>query len=103
MEPILSGIVLPRYDSMKLAALDGWDLKDEQGEPWLWPYLELPKEIVFKSHLQAFVQARDIEMRRFGSGKRKRLLPAAPPCRAWGAPPPRQRFKTWLDYTATDS
>jgi len=100
LEPVLSEITLPRYDNMKLAALDGWDLKDEQGEPWPLATLELPEEIVFKSHLRAYVQAKEIETRRNGMGKRRRVVKAE---RSWGAPPPRPRFKSWIEFAANDN
>jgi len=53
--PVLPLIVLPYYDDMKLARMDSWDLKDEQGEPWPWLDLTPSAEAVRKSHLQAFV------------------------------------------------
>ncbi len=101
LEPVLSGIVLPHYDSMKLAKMDGWDLKNDQGEPWPFSNLRLPEDIVFKSHLQAFVQAKEIELRRCGGGKRRLLESRSK--RDWATPPPRPRFKSLLEYTAGEN
>ena len=100
LEPVLSGIVLPRYESLKLAKMDGWDVVDEHDQPWPFSDLILPQGIVFKSHLQAFVQAKEIELRRCGGGKRRVL--ASRPIRAWATPPPRQRFKSWIELTSME-
>lgn len=105
--PVLPLIVLPYYDDMKLARMDGWDLKDEQGEPWPWPDLTPPPETVRKSHLQAFMLATEILLqrthRRPGSDgpKSNRLVirqerPFEPAFK------PRPAFKSWMDYTAGD-
>ena len=40
----------------------GWDLVNERGEPWPWPDLSPPVEVVRQSHLQAFVLAKEIEL-----------------------------------------
>ncbi len=41
---------------------DGWDLVNDRGEPWPWPDLSPPVEVVRQSHLQAFVLAKEIEL-----------------------------------------
>jgi hypothetical protein len=85
---------------LKLAKMDGWDVVDEHDQPWPFSDLILPQGIVFKSHLQAFVQAKEIELRRCGGGKRRVL--ASRPIRAWATPPPRQRFKSWIELTSME-
>jgi len=95
---VLSGIVPPHYDGLKLAAMDGWDLADERGEPWPFANLTLPQDIVLKSHLQAFMRAKEIELRRC-AGDKRRLL-SARPLQAWATPPPRPRFKSRIELTA---
>ena len=62
--PVLPLIMLPYCDDMKLAKMDGWNLKDEQGEPWPWPDLTPPAETVQKSHLQGFMLAKGIMLHR---------------------------------------
>lgn len=100
LEPVLSGIMLPHYGDMKLVRMDGWDLENDRGEPWPFANLSLPEGIVVKSHLQAFVQAKEIELRRCGGGKRR--LTETCPKRDWGSPPPRPRFKSWIELTARE-
>ncbi len=100
LEPVLSGIVLSRYDSLKLAKMDGWDVVDEHDQPWPFSDLILPQDIVARSNFQAFVQAKEIELRRCGGGKRRQA--ASRPIRAWAAPPPRPRFKSWIELTARE-
>ena len=100
LEPVLKGIILPHYDDMKLAKLDGWDLENEQGEPWPFSDLNLPTEIVGQSHLQAYVRAKELLLRR-SSRRRDQECPGV----MWfksPAPihsPSRPHFKSWLDYT----
>ena len=100
LEPVLADIVLPHYENMKLAKLDGWDLKNDRGEPWPFSGLSLPEDFVFKSHLRAYVQAKEIELRRCAGGKRRLAQPRT--LRAWVAPPPRPRFKSWIELTAKE-
>lgn len=60
LRPALALIELPYYDDMKLARMNGWDLVNEQGEPWPWPDLTPPKAFVWKQNLQAFGLAKEI-------------------------------------------
>jgi hypothetical protein len=60
LQPVIAMIDLPYYENMKLAKMDGWDLSNERGEPWPWPDLTPPNEIVRQSHWQAFVLAKEI-------------------------------------------
>ena len=106
LKDIIEPIVLPRYDDMRLAAIDGWDLENDRGEPWPFPFIEPPDETVGKSHLLAYVRAKELLMRRSGrrpdkDGWRKQRFKPQPLPRA--IPPPRPVFKSWLDYTANEN
>ncbi len=100
LQPALAVIELPYYENMKLANLNGWDLRDQNGDKWPFPDLTPPKDFVRQSHLKAFVLAKEIllhhqrarpdrEIRRHLRFKpqplEERLRPA---------------FKSWMDYTA---
>jgi hypothetical protein len=103
LEPVLKTIHLPYYEDMKLAKMDGWDLVNEHDEPWPWPDLTLPTDTVNKSHLQAFVLAKEIQLRHRGvrpdrdCKRRVRCKPEPPAERL------RPVFKSWLDYTAGEN
>jgi hypothetical protein len=103
LQPAIALIELPYYDDMKLARLNGWDLRNEQDEPWPWPDLTPPPDFVWKQNFKAFVLAKEVwlnrqgfkpdrDFKRFGRFKPKpeaeRLRPAP---------------KSWLDYTARDN
>jgi hypothetical protein len=60
LQPAIVMIELPYYENMKLARLNGWDLRNECGEPWLLPDLTPSKEFVWKANFQAFVLAKEI-------------------------------------------
>ncbi len=94
--PVLPLIVLPHYDDMKLARMDGWDLKDEQGEPWPWLDLTPPPETVQRSNLQAFILAKEIMLqrhhwRRDRKIKRSVWFISKPLAESSGLP-----FKSWM-------
>jgi hypothetical protein len=96
---------LPYYDDMKLAKMDGWNLVNEWGDPWPWPDLTPPAQTVAKSHFQAFVQAKEILLRRRGWG-RDRESAAVAWLKAKGAAlakPMGPAFKTWIEYTPGDN
>jgi hypothetical protein len=103
LQPAIALIELPYYENMRLAKLNGWDLKNDRGEPWPLPDLRTPKDMVRKSHLEAFVLAKEVwlnrqkfkpdrEFKRFG-----RLRVQSEPLRL------RPSFKSWLDYTAVEN
>jgi hypothetical protein len=69
LQPAIALIDLPYYENMKLAKMDGWDLVNERGEPWPWPDLSPPVEVVRQSHLQAFVLAKEIELHHQGCAR----------------------------------
>jgi len=100
LQPAIAMIELPYYDDMKLAKMDGWDLRDEQGEPWPWPDLTPPPEVVRESHLKAFVLAKEIRLHQ------QRARPDRENRRHFRLQPQpvverlRPAFKSWLDYTA---
>jgi hypothetical protein len=71
--PVLEPMDLPYYEDMKLAKMDGWDLVNEWDEPWPWPDLTPPAQTVAKSHFQAFIAAKEILLRRRGSGRDRDL------------------------------
>ena len=100
LQPAIAIIELPYYDDLKLAKLNGWDLVNEQDEPWPWPDLTPPADFVRKANFKAFVMAKEVwlnrhrfqpdrDFKRLGRLKPKpeddRLRPA---------------FKSWLDYAA---
>jgi hypothetical protein len=99
LQPAIAMVELPYYDDMKLARLNGWDLRNEQDEPWPWPNLTPPQDFVWKQNLKAFVLAKEIWLNRQGfrpdrDFKRSgRLKPQPETERLRPAP------KSWLDYT----
>lgn len=106
LREVLQDIDLPHYQDMKLAKLDGWDLKNEHGESWPFNSLTLPAETVGRSHLRAYVRAKEILMRRSGRRhdedslrsmrfKLKNIIPSGPPS--------RPAFKSWLEHTANEN
>jgi hypothetical protein len=103
LRPALALIDLPYYDDMNLARMDGWDLRNERGEPWPWPYLAPPVEVVRESLFKAFVLAKEI------LPHHQRVRPDRE-CRRWvpdNRPPPVERLrppvKSWLEYTARNN
>jgi hypothetical protein len=105
LQPVLELMDLPYYEDMKLARMDGWDLVNEWGEPWPWPDLTPPAKTVQRSHFQAFVQAKEILLRRRGWG-RDRESAAIAWLKAKGAElekPLGPAVKTWMDYTAGEN
>lgn len=106
LKDILEPIVLPYYCDLKLAKLDGWDLVNDQNEPWPFSFLELPAKTVNQSHLLAYVRAKELLLRRSGRrldkddwNKRRFNTQPLPPA----MPPPRPVFKSWLEYTANEN
>lgn len=100
--PVLKGLDLRYYEDMKLAKLDGWDLKNERGEPWPLPDLKLSAENVGRSHLRAYVRAKEILLRRASWRCNRKCVGATmfnskSPELAKPRPP---AFKSWLEYTA---
>jgi hypothetical protein len=102
LQPVIALIELRYYDDMKLARLNGWDLRNEQNEPWPWPDLTPPPDFVRKQNFKAFVLAKEVwlnrqgfkpdrDFKRFGRFKpvpeTERLRPA---------------FKSWLELTVKD-
>jgi hypothetical protein len=103
LQPAIAMIDLPFYENMKLAKMDGWDLMNERGEPWPWPDLSPPREVVRQSHLQAFVLAKEIELhhqRVRPDRDFKRCVRFKPKAEADRL---RPVFKSWLDYTTADN
>ena len=100
LQPALALVVLPYYDDMKLARMDGWDLRNERGEPWPWPRMEPPVEVVRESHFKAFVLAKEIllhhqRVRRYREYRRR-----VPVSRQLPVERLRPAVKSWLEYTA---
>jgi hypothetical protein len=100
LQPATAMIELSYYENMKLARLNGWDLRNYRGEPWPGLDLTPPPDIVRNSNLKAFVMAKEVwlnrhqfkpdrdfkRFRRFkAESQSERLRPA---------------FKSWLDYTS---
>jgi hypothetical protein len=96
-------INLPYYEDMKLARMDGWDLRNERGEPWPGTDLAPPVEVVRESHLKAFVLAKEILLRH----QRVRPDRDFKRCVRFKPRPPAERlrpvFKSWMDYTAGEN
>ena len=106
LKDIIEPIVLPYYCDMKLAKMDGWDLVNEQNEPWPFPFIEPPAETVGKSHLLAYVRAKELLMRLSGrrsdaDGCCKLRFKSKPPLPV--SPPLRPVFKSWLEHTANEN
>lgn len=75
------------------------------GEPWPFSYLELPADIVSKSHMAAYVRAKELLLRRSG---RKRDIYWKRRCHAptISTPPllySRPTRKSWLEYTCNEN
>lgn len=100
LQPALALIDQPYYANMNLARMDGWDLRNERGEPWPLPYLELPAEVVRKSHFNAFVLAKEILLHhqrvRPDRERRSRVLVNRQPPVERRRPP----IKSWLEYAS---
>ena len=75
LRPAIELLILPHYETMKLARADGLDLvSNSDGSPWPWPDLAMPKAVVQASLMQAFLLARQlIERRRGKRGCRSRV------------------------------
>jgi hypothetical protein len=103
LEPVFKKIDLPYYENMKLAKMDGWDLENDRGEPWPLPDLTLSEKTVRQSHFQAFVAAKEIQLRlqkvRPDRDFKRcvRFKPKPEPERLCPA------FKSWIEYTAGDN
>ena len=106
LREVIQDIDLPYYEDMKLAKLDGWDLENEHGEPWPFPDLTLSAENVGRSHLKAYVRAKEILLRRSRTrpdeeySRMKQFKPAIkPPANL----PARPVFKSWLEHTTNEN
>jgi hypothetical protein len=64
LQPVIALVELPYYENMKLARLNGWDLRNEQNEPWPWPDLTPAVDYVWKQNFKAFVLAKKILLHR---------------------------------------
>jgi len=72
LRPAIELLILPHYETMKLACADGWNLvSSSDGSPWPWPDLDLPKAEVQMSRMQVFLMARQLIERRRGKPKRQ--------------------------------
>jgi hypothetical protein len=87
---------------MKLAKLNGWDLSNDRGEPWPMPDLTTPPDMVRKSHLQAFVMAKEVWL------NRQKFKPDRDfkRCARFKPKPEAERlrpaFKSWIELTVKD-
>jgi hypothetical protein len=100
LQSVIALIELPYYENMKLAQINGWDLRSEQDEPWPWPDLTPPADFVWKQNFKAFVIAKEILLHRQRvrpDRDFKRLAPFKPKTEAERLKPP---VKSWLVYTA---
>jgi hypothetical protein len=99
---LLALIELPYYDDMKLARLNGWDLRNDQDEPWPWPDLTPPLDFVRKQNFKAFVLAKEVWLNCQGFKpdrdfkRRVRFKPKPEPERL------RPAFKSWIELTVKD-
>jgi len=99
LQPAIAMIELPYYDDMKMARLNGWDLKSEQGEPWPFSDLTPPQDFVWKANLQAYGLAKEILLHHQGVHQDRKF-------KRWGQSQKqthverlRPAFKSWIDYT----
>ena len=91
---------------MKLARMDGWDLRDDRGEPWRFPDLNVPEDIVCKSHLSAWCRAKEILLRRqrhHRDQERPGLTRLLNQRAELAVTPPPPVFKSWLDYSVVEN
>jgi len=95
LRPVIELLVLPRYDTMKRARADGWDLVSvTDGSPWPWPELDLPMADVQRSRMQAFSLAKQMIERRHGKERcRSRVEMAWDPERYKREPKRPKAFK----------
>jgi hypothetical protein len=102
LQPAIAVIELPYYENMKLAKLNGWDLRNDRGEPWPMPDLTTPPDMVRKSHLQAFMMAKEVwlDRQKFKPDRDfkrcVRFKPKPEPERL------RPAFKSWIELTVKD-
>jgi hypothetical protein len=99
LQPVIALVELPYYENMRLARMNGWDLRNDQGEPW--PLLDLtpPTDFVWKQNFKAFVLAKEILFHRIRvrpDRDFKRFVPFKPKPETERLKPP---VKSWLDYT----
>jgi hypothetical protein len=102
LQPVIALIELPFYENIKLARMNGWDLRNEQDEPWPWPDLTPPADFVWKQNFKAYVLAKEILFSRQKlkpDSNFKRFVPLKPQTEFERFKPP---VKSWLDYTATN-
>jgi len=98
----LKTIHLPYYEDKKLAKMNGWNLVNEHDEPWPWPDLTLPSDTVRKSHLQAFVAAKQIQLHQQKATPDRDFKPYV---RFQPKPEMEQlrpAFKPWIELTVKD-
>ena len=103
LQPAIAIIELPYYADMKMARLNGWDLRTEQGEPWPFNDLTPPADVVWKANFKAFVMAKEIllgHQKAKPDREFKRFVPFKPKPEADRL---RPAVKSWLDYTAGDN
>lgn len=103
LQPAIALVELPYYDDMRLARMNGWDLRNEQNEPWPFPDLTPPQDFVWRQNLKAFVMAKEVCLQRQGfrpdrdCKRRPRFKPETETERLRPDP------KSWLDYTTGDN
>jgi hypothetical protein len=102
LQPAIALIELPYYDDMRLAKMNGWDLRNEQDEPWSFPDLTPPQDFVWKQNLKAFVLAKEIWLHRRGfkrdcDYKRSGRFKPQPETERL-----RPAFKSWIELTTRD-
>ena len=102
LQPAIAIIELPYYADMKMARLNGWDLRTEQGEPWPFNDLTPPADFVWKQNFKAFVMAKEILL------NRRKVKPDRDRKRFVGSNPKpeedrlRPAFKSWLELSVKD-
>ncbi len=107
LQPVIRGILLPKYDSIKLAMMDGLITEAEMEQGNVPPVeFEPSPEVLVRSHLRAFVEAKEILLRRFRRHRdweRPNLTRQSNRRAELTAEPPRPKLKSWLDYTAGEN
>ena len=102
LQPAIAIIELPYYENMRLAKLNGWDLRTEQGEPWPFNELTPPADFVWKQNFKAFVMAKEILL------NRKKVKPDRDrkPFAGFKPKPEAERlrpaFRSWLAMSVKD-
>ena len=103
--PAIKSILLPEYDNVQMAVMDGLISKADEERFGLPPDWEPSQNQVLESHMRAYAEAKEVMFRRSSRKRDFKLFRPVQHVRllASAAKPIRSGFKSWLDYTAGDN